>query len=346
MSSSRSIDSCGDMAAASISTSDTPCTPMSNSKQNTSPDFDSVSSTGITPVNPFESNITDIPPIPSLNNSGSGLDSSHVHIVSIPNNNPRTSGVDECLPLQSANSLERPISPDRSHSSVTITPLHPRSPSSTNTRNRMALSDMSASSIPILPTTTLPSIPSSSQIPQQSTTPAGCAVIPHQLLFEIGDSLVPSSSPQTGQSSATVPSQIVNSPTESQSRRLFDDDENTEPSSAANTSVHHNSARQVETPSHLKATVDNLSGSIKKMIEDTRRRLTVKENRKDSDGEDIHSSALISGYLQKYGRNGKWQTRWFETDGESLSYFKDRKRTKLLATLDLEKVRAHHSLFS
>lgn len=49
-------------------------------------------------------------------------------------------------------------------------------------------------------------------------------------------------------------------------------------------------------------------------------------------------SALIYGYLQKLGRNGKWQTRWFETDGECLTYYKSIKRTKLLATLDLAKV--------
>ena len=51
-----------------------------------------------------------------------------------------------------------------------------------------------------------------------------------------------------------------------------------------------------------------------------------------------YDGALICGYLKKLGRNGKWQTRWFETDGECLSYYKSNKRTKLLATLDLEKV--------
>jgi len=47
---------------------------------------------------------------------------------------------------------------------------------------------------------------------------------------------------------------------------------------------------------------------------------------------------LIYGYLQKLNRNGKWQTRWFETDGQSLTYFKSSKRVKLLASLDLAKV--------
>jgi hypothetical protein len=56
------------------------------------------------------------------------------------------------------------------------------------------------------------------------------------------------------------------------------------------------------------------------------------------DDEAEAADALIYGHLQKLGRNGKWQTRWFETDGECLSYYKTSKRTKLLATLDLEKV--------
>ncbi|MGK3733854.1 MAG: hypothetical protein ACI8RD_000758 [Bacillariaceae sp.] len=62
-------------------------------------------------------------------------------------------------------------------------------------------------------------------------------------------------------------------------------------------------------------------------------------NRKDSaDEEDIIAGVLIYGYLQKLNRNGKWQTRWFETDGECLTYFKSSRRTKQLASLDLSKV--------
>lgn len=47
---------------------------------------------------------------------------------------------------------------------------------------------------------------------------------------------------------------------------------------------------------------------------------------------------LICGYLHKLGRNGKWQRRFFETDGENLTYYKTSARAKLLATLDLVKV--------
>jgi len=48
-----------------------------------------------------------------------------------------------------------------------------------------------------------------------------------------------------------------------------------------------------------------------------------------------YRKALIDGYLYKRGRQGKWQRRWFESDGECLRYFKSKKRNKLLATLDL-----------
>ena len=57
-----------------------------------------------------------------------------------------------------------------------------------------------------------------------------------------------------------------------------------------------------------------------------------------ADEDDLLEGALIYGYLQKRGRNGKWQARWFETDGECLTYYKSSKRTTLLATLDLAKV--------
>lgn len=47
---------------------------------------------------------------------------------------------------------------------------------------------------------------------------------------------------------------------------------------------------------------------------------------------------LVYGYLHKLGRNGQWQKRFFETDGECLTYYKTRQRKKLLASLDLLKV--------
>lgn len=109
---------------------------------------------------------------------------------------------------------------------------------------------------------------------------------------------------------------------------VFDDDENTEPSSAANT----NESGNKDQPER-----NQDMNTFSRLVKYTRRRLSFGKESDDED--DMVDGAVISGYLQKLGRNGKWQTRWFETDGECLSYYKSRKRTKLLATLDLEKVR-------
>lgn len=46
----------------------------------------------------------------------------------------------------------------------------------------------------------------------------------------------------------------------------------------------------------------------------------------------------ISGYLQKKTRDGRWQKRWFETNGVYLTYYKSRKMEKLLAALSLPQV--------
>ena len=65
--------------------------------------------------------------------------------------------------------------------------------------------------------------------------------------------------------------------------------------------------------------------------------------------DDDELKPLIYGYLHKLGRNGHWQKRFFETNGERLTYYKSVKRNKVLATLDLCKVSkllviAHHVL--
>lgn len=120
-----------------------------------------------------------------------------------------------------------------------------------------------------------------------------------------------------------------------------DDDETTEPSSTGNT------AEREEIQDGNAHQLAGVTGSVVKFFEKTRMRLSTGRNPEDddSDDEDIveegaSDGSLICGSLQKLGRNGKWQMRWFETDGECLSYYKSAKRNKLLATLDLAKVRA------
>mmetsp|Transcript_10164 Transcript_10164/g.9105 ORF Transcript_10164/g.9105 Transcript_10164/m.9105 type:complete len:201 (-) Transcript_10164:24-626(-) len=47
---------------------------------------------------------------------------------------------------------------------------------------------------------------------------------------------------------------------------------------------------------------------------------------------------VISGYLYKKTRDGRWQRRWFETNGFYLTYYKSKKMDKLLAALSLTQV--------
>lgn len=50
------------------------------------------------------------------------------------------------------------------------------------------------------------------------------------------------------------------------------------------------------------------------------------------------SASSISGYLYKQTRDGRWQRRWFETNGTFLTYYKSRKMERLLAALSLPQV--------
>jgi hypothetical protein len=140
-------------------------------------------------------------------------------------------------------------------------------------------------------------------------------------------------------------------------RRYLDDDENTAPSStlesqtrdaASHTgdtslgsgdeaSAQHKETTKFELMIHkTKMSIRKISSSSDFM---RRRSSGEMEDPAEDDEEGGPVDAIIYGHLQKLGRNGKWQTRWFESDGECLSYYKSDKRTKLLATLDLEKVR-------
>jgi hypothetical protein len=51
-----------------------------------------------------------------------------------------------------------------------------------------------------------------------------------------------------------------------------------------------------------------------------------------------NEEASISGYLYKKTRDGRWQKRWFETNGVYLTYYKSRKMEKLLAAVSLPQV--------
>ena len=51
-----------------------------------------------------------------------------------------------------------------------------------------------------------------------------------------------------------------------------------------------------------------------------------------------HRTPLLCRYLQKQTKDGKWQKRYFETNGNFLTYYKSKKMTKLLAAVNLPQV--------
>jgi len=124
------------------------------------------------------------------------------------------------------------------------------------------------------------------------------------------------------------------------------DDDETEPSSSANTRDNNPMAFNNETKGYTRSdantgatsTFGRLVKSAAKTINNNRTPATNTDRKQSADEEAVLQGVLIYGYLQKLNRNGKWQTRWFETDGECLTYFKSSKRVKLLASLDLAKV--------
>lgn len=204
------------------------------------------------------------------------------------------------------------------------------------------------------PPPTMPQVSASMQSPMKFPLPTTAAVHP-------SPSSVPSALPQTSPPPATlrsipldvrspapisistaatniIPAAPVGGGLSNAADMLFDDDENTAPSSLGNAT--DNDTQQSSEP---------MNRFTSRFIESTKRFMSNNNApllRKDSDepvllmasGADSRSTTLIAGYLQKLGRNGKWQTRWFETNGEFLSYYKSSKRSKLLATLDLQKV--------
>lgn len=52
----------------------------------------------------------------------------------------------------------------------------------------------------------------------------------------------------------------------------------------------------------------------------------------------VDENSTLRDYLYKMTRDGRWQRRWFETNGIFLTYYKSRRREKLLAALSLLQV--------
>jgi len=129
------------------------------------------------------------------------------------------------------------------------------------------------------------------------------------------------------------------------------DDDETEPSSSANTgenngTIFKNSNDRSDKNYIRSDSSTGATSTFGRLVKSAAKSINssvpaANTDRKDSaDEERVLEGVLIYGYLQKLNRNGKWQTRWFESDGECLTYFKSSKRVKLLASLDLAKVGA------
>lgn len=60
------------------------------------------------------------------------------------------------------------------------------------------------------------------------------------------------------------------------------------------------------------------------------------ESRSSTDtGQRQSSLENFSGYLNKKTKDGRWQKRWFESNGHFLAYYKSKKKERLLAALSL-----------
>lgn len=333
ISSSHSVSSAGEIIA-SAGSSDIPNSPTSLSQQHC-PVTPVLETATPFPQNPFDS-FVETPPLPappSLTQSGSLSDALPLQQ---PQQIPTFSGgtpskiVDQNQQFHVTVSTEQSITtPDRNRS--VQSPMPNISPQLLQTPIKYNSSDTSSvASIPLIPSTTpltqqIHFLPAASQTPEQF------------LLSERQATHSPLRNQATVHATE-LPTTLFVPQASQQTTINFDDDEKTEPSSAANTAEQSNvDFRQTQVPNQP-GTTDFFTSSIMRFVQDTRRRMGSKDVRKDSDDVGVQEGALISGYLQKYGRNGKWQTRWFETDGECLSYYKSSKRSKLLATLDLEKV--------
>jgi len=133
-----------------------------------------------------------------------------------------------------------------------------------------------------------------------------------------------------------IPSEQQLSSTDGDSNETDDD---TSPSSATPAGDERSQEENPATIGLFNLNTNKRVGTIIDVSEDTQV-YNIVGNMPEADG-DIYEGEvrpLIFGFLRKLGRNGKWQRRFFETDGECLTYYKSDKRVKVLASLDLSKV--------
>lgn len=307
---SNSVASVGDASSVSASVSSVPSSPqpapMPAVEYSTAPAV-----TAVEPQNPFDSVI--------LENSQSG--SSEHSGPSLMQTPTRGSATATSPPEQTG--LNAPV--------VNLT-ASPTPPTNLSTPSRTA------------PVITTPARNNNNNIstPVQQTTPPP-AVLPPVPRTNITNNINTTPQSNQQQQSRMIPVHQQQPPPLPFGSDASTDDDNTAPSSAANTAermMYHDSEDNNGGVLRQNTGHHKRNSSVTRFLDNTRRRLLTSRKDGESDDEEMdpQSGALIAGYLQKLGRNGKWQTRWFETDGECLSYYKSSKRSKLLATLDLQKV--------
>lgn len=241
---------------------------------------------------------------------------------------------------------------DASHPNSVAATMERINPFDQVTQNRNASTDSSSSSVILASTRTIPSSMADTSVPN---TPSD-STAPIQPINSQSSRSSPIMFSQ-GTDGSSVPLNSVHNVESNgeQETETRPEDDNTEPSSAVTSSspgdlgssTDGQDTLESDPDQEYRSSISRFIGNARRRVASVRRELAPDVNDLAEDVPDIEddlldekdlTGSLICGYLQKLGRNGKWQTRWFESDGECLSYYKSHKRTKVLATLDLEKV--------
>jgi len=119
-----------------------------------------------------------------------------------------------------------------------------------------------------------------------------------------------------------------------------DTDSNKSKSNNDNINASNDSSRQASPIKRLSSRLTIDSPTRHSSITTTTSSPRNSTNSRSNSGDIIVSASAssISGYLYKQTRDGRWQRRWFETNGTFLTYYKSRKMERLLAALSLPQV--------
>lgn len=93
----------------------------------------------------------------------------------------------------------------------------------------------------------------------------------------------------------------------------------------------------IKTKSHIALSQRSISGDTESDNGDAVS--VISESFQEQEGgNQVRDKHYVCGYLLKKHLDGSWQKRFFETNGPFLTYYKSKKRTKLLAALNINDV--------